>query len=75
MGTRPMVSRQIVRESFYVYSAVCPRLGEMSSLILPYANTKMINLFLENVSIEYCQYEIIMQVDGVGWHKSNELNI
>jgi len=75
MGIRPMVPRQVVRESFYVYSAVCPSLGKMSSLILPYANTEMMNLFLENVSIEFCQNEIIMQVDGAGWHKSNDLDI
>ena len=53
MGIRPDVPRQVVRESFYVYSAVCPSLGKMSSLILPYANTEMMTLFLENVSKEF----------------------
>jgi hypothetical protein len=62
MGTRPMVPRQIVREAFYVYSAVCPSLGKMSSLILPYANTEMMNLFLANVSEEFIENEIIMLV-------------
>jgi transposase len=75
MGVRPDVPKQIVRESFYVYSAVCPSMGKMSSLILPYANTEMMNLFLENVSIEFPNNEIIMQVDGAGWHKSSKLNI
>jgi transposase len=75
MGTRPMVPRQIVREAFYVYSAVCPSLGKMSSLILPYANTEMMNLFLANVSEEFIENEIIMLVDGAGWHKSKELKI
>jgi transposase len=75
MGIRPNVPRQIVRESFYVYSAVCPSLGKMSSLILPYANTEMMTLFLENVSKEFLSNEIIMQVDGAGWHKSDKLNI
>lgn len=75
MGTRPLVPRQIVREAFYVYSAVCPSLGKMSSLILPYANTEMMNLFLANVSEEFIENEIIMLVDGAGWHKSKELKI
>lgn len=75
MGIRPMVPRQVVREAFYVYSAVCPSLGKMSSLILPYANTEMMNLFLANVSEEFGNHEIIMLVDGAGWHKSNDLVI
>lgn len=75
MGTRPLVPRQIVREAFYVYSAVCPSLGKMSSLILPYANTEMMNLFLTNVSEEFIENEIIMLVDGAGWHKSKDLKM
>jgi transposase len=75
MGIRPLVPKQIVRESFYVYAAICPSLGKMSSLILPNANTEMMSLFLENVSKEFADNEIIMQTDGAGWHKSNDLKI
>jgi transposase len=75
MGIRPLVPKQLVRQSFYVYTAVCPSLGKMSSLILPNANTEMMSLFLENVSNEYVDNEIIMQIDGAGWHKSKELKI
>lgn len=74
-GIRPMVPRQIVREAFYVYSAVCPSLGKMSSLILPYANTEMMNIFLDNVSKQFSKNEIIMQVDGAGWHRSKGLKM
>jgi len=75
MGMRPLVPKQIVRESFYVYAAICPHLSKMSSLILPCAITEMMKLFLENVSIEFSDYEIIMQVDGAGWHKSADLKM
>ena len=34
----------------YVYSAVAPAKGEMTSLVLPSADTAMMNLFLEHVS-------------------------
>jgi len=74
-GIRPMVPKQIVREAFYVYSAVCPSLGKMSSLILPYANTEMMNIFLDNVSNQFSKNEIIMQVDGAGWHRSKGLEM
>lgn len=39
-----------VRESTYVYAAVAPAEGKMTSLILPTANTAMMQLFLEHVS-------------------------
>lgn len=73
IGTRPKVAKQIVRESVYVYSAIAPTLGKISSLILPYANTEMMNMFLKNVSEEFINNEIIMQVDGAAWHKSKGL--
>lgn len=75
MGTRPVVAKQVVRESFYVYCAVAPSLGKLSALILPFGNTDMMNLFLENVSKEFNDYQIIMQVDGAGWHRSKSLRI
>jgi hypothetical protein len=42
---------------------------------LPFANTDMMNIFLENVSQEFKDNEVIMQVDGAGWHRSNDLKI
>lgn len=75
MGIRPNVAKQVVRQSFYVYCAVAPSLGKISSLILPYGNTDMMNLFLENVSQDFSNNEIIMQVDGAGWHRSKDLKI
>ena len=75
MGIRPNVPKQVVRQSFYAYCAVAPELGKISSLILPYCNTEMMNIFLENVSKEFSNNEIIMQVDGAGWHRSKALKI
>ena len=63
----------MVREYVYVYSAVAPTLGEMTSLILPSADTAMMNLFLEHVSQTFSKYFIVMQVDGAGWHHAHEL--
>ena len=45
MGIRPEVGKQQIRQSFYVYCAVAPRTGEISSLILPFGNTEMMNIF------------------------------
>lgn len=47
----------------------------MTSLILPAANTAMMNLFLSHVSQTLADYFIIMQVDQAGWHRSKELRV
>ena len=72
---RPVVGAQIVREYVYAYSAVCPASGQITSLILPYANSEMMTLFLNQVASDFSDYFIIMQVDGAAWHKSGSLNI
>jgi hypothetical protein len=72
---RPLVARQVVREYVYVYSAVAPASGQMTSLLLPGADTAMMNLFLEHVSHEFADYFIVMQVDRAGWHDGEELSV
>ena len=53
----------MVREYTYVYAAVAPAEGKMTSLILPRADTAMMNLFLEHVATTFQEYFIVMQVD------------
>lgn len=72
-GMRPKVPRQIVRTFIYVYSVVCMALGKMTSLILPYSNTEMMNLFLKHVAEDFRDYFVIMLVDNAGWHRSEAL--
>lgn len=74
-GIRPVVGQQIVREYIYAYAAVAPALGKMTALVLPYANTQMMNIFLGQVSQEFKDYFLIMQVDGAAWHCSKGLVI
>jgi transposase len=74
-GMRPRAPRQIVRAFVYVYAAVCMALGKITSLILPYANTEMMNLFLHEVAEDFKDFFIIMLVDQAGWHKSKGLII
>jgi hypothetical protein len=74
-GIRPKVFKQVVRTFIYVYAAVCMALVKMTTLILPFANTDMMNLFLEQVSNDFKEYFVIMVVDGAGWHRSNDLKI
>ncbi len=69
-GIRPRVTKQIVQEYIYAFAAVAPALGAMTTLVLPYTNTEMMNLFLRQVAMEFADYFIIMQVDGATYHHS-----
>ena len=74
-GVRPTAPCQLVREFVQVFAAVAPETGELISLILPTANTAMMNLFLAYVSETLADYFIVMQVDQAGWHHSRTLQI
>lgn len=72
---RPTVPQQIIRESLYVFAAVCPQLGHLTALILPYANSHMLTRFLAQVAVELADYFIVLLVDRAGWHMSHQLTI
>lgn len=72
-GVRPRAPRQMVREYTYVFAAIAPAEGKMTALVLPTANTTMMQLFLEHVSQTFAQYFIVMQVDRAGWHEAKAL--
>ena len=73
--TRPSLARQQLRQYVYAYAAVAPSLGRMCCLILPHANTAMMSLFLAQLSIEFADYFIILQVDRAAWHRAKHLEI
>ncbi|MBW6513275.1 MAG: IS630 family transposase, partial [Candidatus Syntrophosphaera sp.] len=60
-------------QNFYIYGAVEPKTGENFSLFLPWVNTEMMNLYLEQMSLAYESEEIVIIMDQAGWHKSREL--
>lgn len=72
---RPLTPRQVIREYTYVYAVVAPKDGKMVSLVLPSADTSMMNLFLQHVSHTFSKYFLVIQVDQAGWHSSKELII
>jgi hypothetical protein len=75
LGTRPQAPRQVIRTYLYVFTAVCPALGRMTSLILPWANTEMMNIFLRQVAEDFSDYCILMLAGQAGWHISKNLEV
>jgi hypothetical protein len=61
--------------SFYVYSAVCPATGEDVTLLLPWADTDMMNLFLGRMARRLKGRRCILVMDRAGWHTSRELKV
>jgi hypothetical protein len=74
-GCRPIAPRQVIRKYIYGYVAVCPALGKLSALVLPWANSKMMQLFLEQVSIDFEEYFVIILMDKAGWHISRGIEL
>ncbi len=74
-GIRPKAPRQVIREFSYVYAAVAPEQGLMTSLILPHADTDMMNLFLAQVARDFADYFVVMQVDQASWHRAKDLQV
>ena len=74
-GMRPHAPQQAIRQAVYAFAALAPQLGKLVALLLPYADTAMMNLFLQHVSEAFADAFIIMQVDQASWHRSSELQV
>jgi transposase len=54
----------------YVYGAVSPLDRELFTLVMPYANTDCMNVFLEELSTTYPDDYILLLLDNTAWHRS-----
>ena len=72
---RPVVTQQMIREYTYAYTAVCPSTGHTCSIISPVNNTEAMNVFLDLLSIQNNGHNVILILDGAGWHTSHALHI
>ena len=70
---RPSVPCHHIREYRYLYGAVSPTDGELFTLVMPYANTACMNVFLRELSRAYPNEKIFLVVDNAAWHHSNSL--
>ena len=67
---RPMVQAMLTHQYTYAYAAVSPVDGKFDSLILPQVNGECMQLFIDELSGRYPHENIIMILDGAGWHKT-----
>ena len=74
-GIRPIVPRHHIREYRYAYAAADPNDGEFFSLVLPYANTVCMNIFLQHLSWQYPKEMILLAMDQASYHTTPKLDI
>lgn len=57
------------------YGAVEPMSGESFFLVIPYCNTKCMQLFLNRLHDEFPNDILVAVCDGATWHKSSKLEV
>lgn len=73
-GTRPRKVKQKQFISTYIYGAACHQTGQSYGMILPYANTDAMNIFLGGLSKEIGSgRHIALIIDNAGWHTAADL--
>jgi transposase len=67
---RPLVKAMLSHQYVYAYGAVSPMDGRLDTLILPEVNSQWMQVFLTEIANRYPCENILMVMDGAGWHKS-----
>lgn len=74
-GKRTPMPVKLGFKNFYLYSAVELGTGECFTLEIPHVNTICLNVFLQEFSRNYPNEQILLVMDGAGWHKSKKLEV
>jgi len=73
-GSRPQVVKQTEYQALYIFSAVNPVTGNSAAMVLPTANTVLMNLFLAHLSEQVgSDVQVVLVLDNAGWHVSADL--
>lgn len=70
---RPVVKAMLSHQYVYAYAAVSPLDGKLDSLVLPEVNSGCMQVFLTEIASRYPSENIVMVLDGAGWHTCGEL--
>jgi hypothetical protein len=69
-GSRPAAPRDCRYSWAYLFGAICPARGTGAALVLPFANTEMMNLHLAEISTCVApDAHALLVIDGAGWHQ------
>ena len=74
-GIRPITPRRHIREYRYAYGAVDPQSGDSFYLVLPYANTTCMDIYLDGLSKAFPEDMLLVVTDKASWHTTQKLTI
>jgi transposase len=75
-GTRPRAPRDTRYKWGYIFGAACPARGAAAGLVLPYVNTKAMELHLAEIAKTVApDAHALLILDGAGWHGAKGLDI
>lgn len=75
-GSRPVRPLQNEYEWVYLYGAVNPQTGESCALVLPWADTDMMQLHLDALSQQVGpDRQVVLVLDNAGWHTTGRLKV
>jgi transposase len=72
---RPVCRTMVCQDYVYAYGAVSLPGGQWDSLLLPCLDSACTQVFLDEIASRYPENNILMVVDGAGWHRSNSLKL
>jgi transposase len=75
-GSRPVVPLQNEYEWVYLYGAVNPITGDSCALVLPWANTEMMQIHLDALRRQVGKgRHVVLVLDNAGWHGAKDLKV
>jgi putative transposase len=75
-GTRPRQPGDQRYDNAYLFGAICPARGVGAALALPYADTDMMQLHLDEISRNVAEgAHAVLLLDRAGWHITGKLDV
>ena len=75
-GTRPRQPADQRYDNAYLFGAICPARGVGAALALPYADTDMMQLHLDEISSNVAKgAHAVGLLDRAGWHITSKLDV
>jgi hypothetical protein len=73
-GTRPRQPADQRYENAYLFGAICPARGVGAALALPFADTDMMQLHIDEISLHVAKgAHAVLLLDRAGWHIAGDL--
>lgn len=74
-GTRPTQPADQRYENAYLFGAICPARGVGAALALPHADTDMMQLHIDEISLHVARdAHAVLLLDRAGWHITGNLD-